>query len=98
LAAVEQKLARTARLHVPLRAVLVGIHVHVVQPDFASLHLAESILKVRLAGPNRLDFRADERKTGVEGFLDGVLVPRLPIGDDRSLCVRIWFSGGSLFL
>src|SRR4051812_4357330 len=57
--------------------------VHVVQEELASVDPAETVLKARLAGAQRFDFRSPELNAGLVGFQDVVVVTRFSVRDRR---------------
>ena len=79
---VQQQLARPHRRVVGVAAMAVGLDVHVVDEDFAVLHLRVAVAQVHAPFADRLHFGAEQRDAGLERLEDVVVVERLPVLGD----------------
>ena len=89
LAAVQQQLARAARLVIELIALLVGRDVRVEEKHFAVVHDRVRIRDVRLSRAQRFDLRTRKHDAGLPRIQEMIIVPGALVprdGGERLRC------------
>src|SRR5579872_2935564 len=95
---MQQQLARTSLRVTELAGRRIGADVDALQRRLAILDAHVGVAQVGFMRAQRLDLGADQRETGLEGFLDKEIVARLLVVDDEFESVILRARGLSLHL
>src|SRR5262245_17907623 len=94
---MEQQLSLAGGLVIELIGPRVRAHVRVDKKRLALLNPRITIFEIGLAVAERLDLASDQDETGFIGFVDEIIVSRLPVHADDLLSGSLFLSHGSCF-